>query len=287
MNQFFYKDILKQRAELERETAEALSNLTVPADICLMENIRYGADARHVMDVFLPGGDGNHPVLVNIHGGGMVMGTKEQNRRFCIRMAQQGFLVFAPEYRLVPETDCFGQLEDIRQALDEVLRRIPELGGDRDYVYGIGDSAGAWLLLYTCAIGTDPEMAQTMGVSPSALRFRALGFQNGMFYSTRMDKIGLISGSFFGKGFRRKPFAKYLNPAALSGLPPMYLLSGTGDFLKGYTLRYAKVLQKKKACAKLCFYEDDTMAHADTALHPDRPNCRAANEAMLEFFRTI
>lgn len=67
------------------------------------------------MDVYKPVGEVKEPlpIILDVHGGGLIAGRKEQNRNLGIQLARRGYIVFIPDYRLVPETDIFGQISDI------------------------------------------------------------------------------------------------------------------------------------------------------------------------------
>lgn len=57
------------------------------------------------MDVYRPDNDAEkHPIIINIHGGGLIAGRKEQNQNLATWLAKEGYLTFVPDYRLVPET---------------------------------------------------------------------------------------------------------------------------------------------------------------------------------------
>ena len=45
------------------------------------------------------------PVAVMVHGGGLFTGSRSANRAFCEVLARRGFLVFAPDYRLLDAAD--------------------------------------------------------------------------------------------------------------------------------------------------------------------------------------
>lgn len=98
----------KERVHVEQIIRE--QPVLKDADNVTIKTISVRKSLGLTMDVFAPAAvsDEPLPVLVDIHGGGLIAGRKEQNRNFCIRMAQNGYLVFAPDYRLVPETNIFG-----------------------------------------------------------------------------------------------------------------------------------------------------------------------------------
>jgi acetyl esterase/lipase len=115
----------KERVHVEQIIRE--QPVLKDADNVTIKTISVRKSLGLTMDVFAPAAvsDEPLPVLVDIHGGGLIAGRKEQNRNFCIRMAQNGYLVFAPDYRLVPETNIFGQISDVLEAL---CHRRPRLG---------------------------------------------------------------------------------------------------------------------------------------------------------------
>ena len=47
-----------------------------------------------------------------------------------IQLARRGYIVFIPDYRLVPETDIFGQISDILDALAVIEAKAAEFGGN-------------------------------------------------------------------------------------------------------------------------------------------------------------
>lgn len=84
------------------------------------------------MDVYKPVGEVKEPlpIILDVHGGGLIAGRKEQNRNLGIQLARRGYIVFIPDYRLVPETDIFGQISDILDALAVIEAKAAEFGGN-------------------------------------------------------------------------------------------------------------------------------------------------------------
>ena len=175
MEKIFYK----QRADFERSSAARDKELTFPEDVCETKDIRYSEDAcdAHRMDIFRPKGREQEilPVIVNIHGGGLVLGNKEYNRFYCARLSEQGFLVYSLEYRLVPDCTIFDQLSDLSLAMEAVRERLSRDQGDVEHVYAVADSGGACLLTYFAAMQNNRELADAAQITPSKLPLRALG----------------------------------------------------------------------------------------------------------------
>ena len=231
---------------------------------------------------------GNH---FDIHGGGFLLGRKEANRLFAADMCRRGFVVFCPEYPLVPDTDIFG----IFHALTDCINRIGEIaesyGGDTSQIYLCGDSAGAHICVYLAAMQRNADVAGAAGVDRIRYEIKALGLQSGMFYTTLPDQVGMFLPSMiYGKDRKKNPFfTKYAVPdvpGIAQSLPPCFVVTARGDFLRNYSRRFAAAL--KKNGAKYMFLdmdEEEKLPHAFAAMLPETAAAQKANAAMTEFFR--
>ncbi len=60
------------------------------------------ADGKDLLDVYMPEGAENVPVIVFFHGGALRFGTKNQGRSVAARLVPQGIGIVAANYRLSP-----------------------------------------------------------------------------------------------------------------------------------------------------------------------------------------
>lgn len=282
----------KQSETLDRWLEKREREQIFPEGVCLTADVPYRNDgaACHKMDIYQPKeGPRPHPVLINLHGGGFLLGRKEVNRLFCAGLCLRGFLVFCPEYPLAPGQTLFTVFRDVSAAIDRICEIAPSYGGDTNRLYLCGDSAGAQLCVYLAAMQNVPELARAAGVTPPRTRIRALGLQSGMFYTDRFDKIGLfLPNSIYGKGWRKHPFRPYINPehpALLRGLPPCFLVTAKGDFLRHYSQKFAAALRQSGNPLQFLDLEaDHDLPHAFAAMIPETPEAQTANTAMAAFF---
>ena len=277
----------KQERQLEAWMAKRQQEHPLPGDVTMTPDVPCGAGQR--MDVFRPkDAEGVLPVLVDLHGGGFLLGKKEVNRLFCADMAKRGFLVFCPEYPLAPEADLFAILRSLTASLDDIAEKLPEYGGDGESFFLCGDSAGAWLCVYLAALQGSQALRETAGVAGSRLPIRAIGLQSGMFYTTKRDKIGLfLPPSIYGKGWKKHPFRPYMDPEdpeILRALPPCFLTTSAGDFLRGYSRQFAAALKRAGADHAFQGFLTKSLPHAFAAMLPEREECRQVNDAMAAWF---
>lgn len=290
MKKIFYK----QRADFERSTAARDKELTFPEDVCETKDIRYSEDAcdAHRMDIFRPKGREQEilPVIVNIHGGGLVLGSKEFNRFYCAKLSEQGFLVYSLEYRLVPDCTIFDQLSDLSLAMEAIRERLSRDQGDAEHVYAVADSGGACLLTYFAAMQNNRELADAAQITPSKLPLRALGLISGMFYTTGFDQIGLFLPKYlYGRNYKKGAFAPYVNPehpAVVGSLPPCYLVTSKKDHLQRYTLRFKQALADNQVPYRLQnFCKNPQLTHAFSVFFPFLKESDESIQSMVDFLR--
>ena len=297
MNYLIAKLILKERAKFNEENKEmlTLAETQLPPGCCMCTDVPFAGchgspSPEKRMDVFYPAdGDSIYPAIINIHGGGLVMGRKEFNRRFCLELCRRGFAVISLEYRLVPEVDVFRQFDDVARGMDQALEVLPRFHGDPGQVFVATDSAGAFLSVYVCAMRKAPALAEAAHVRPPGLDVKALGLVSGTFYTCRMDKIGLsMPTSLYGEHYKKSAFYPYTNPEhpdIIQNLPPCYLITSHDDMLQRYTLDFANALRKNNAPYSLINYpKDKRLTHAFSVFHPELDVSQEAIDGMTDYF---
>ena len=292
MKDVMVETFYKQRAEFNEMTAEREKTFIFPDDVVEYKDVAYieDNDKAHCLDIFCKEGRTGEtlPVIVDVHGGGMVLGNKEFNRHYCALISSMGYLVFSIEFRLVPEVRAFEQYEDLSRAMDYIKEIIPKYCGNPERVYAIADSGGANLLTYATAMRKSKALAEAARVTPTTLDIKALGLISGMFYTTKFDKIGLFMPKYlYGKDYKKSAFAPYTNPEhpdIVSSLPPCYLVTSQNDNLQHYTLNFEKALTKQGIPHKLVNYpENKRMTHAFSVFEPFWEKSIESTKDMLKF----
>ena len=290
---YLHHIFMKERENFNRLTEEHLQKHPLPKDVTCVPDIPYLKDGNpaQCLDVYrcYPRFDDlKLPAIINIHGGGMIMGNKEFNRCFCGYLSRMGYVVFSLEYRLVPEVTVFEQLQDIADAMKFLEKIMSEYHADPEQVYLVGDSAGAWLSVYTVAMQKNPHIAQIAGVNPSFLNTCALSLISGMFYTTRRDSIGMFLPKYlYGSDYRHIEFTPYINPEHFEiaqSLPPCQLITSKNDKWRSYSLDYAATLKQNGINCVLEDYDGgQELSHAFSVFHPELEKSQDVIRSITDF----
>jgi acetyl esterase/lipase len=98
------------------------------------------------------------PTLLQVHGGGWVIGDKkEQGRPLMLHLAKKGWVCFAPNYRLSPKATFPDHLIDVKRAIAWVREHGHEYGADPGFLVLTGGSAGGHLTALAALTQNDPE----------------------------------------------------------------------------------------------------------------------------------
>ena len=282
MGNILTKQFYRQRKDFEDSCAGRDAGLTFPEGVRCSTDIAYADDGikAHVLDIYRPEDSQEKilPVIINVHGGGLIIGNKEFNRYFCALLCKKGFLVYSIEYRLIPDCLIYDQISDVFMAMDYIKERLAADGGDSSHVYMAGDSGGACLITYVNAIQNSTNIARAANVTPSGLRINALGLISGMFYTSRFDKIGLFLPKYL-----------YVNPEnreLLNSLAPVWLVTSHNDFLRRYTTDFEKALTRAEREHELVvFPKNKKLTHAFSVFEPFMPESGAVIDMMVEYLR--
>jgi acetyl esterase/lipase len=117
----------------------------VVRDIAYLPDTSY-ADNKDKLDLYLPEGRTNVPVIVSYYGGALMNGDKKQQTFIGQRFAAAGFATAVVNYRLSPAVRHPAHVQDAAASFAWVKRNIAKYGGNPDQVFVIGHSAGAYLV---------------------------------------------------------------------------------------------------------------------------------------------
>lgn len=281
-------------ARFRRKTDLRITEKEIPIGlskgVSVIRDVPYLKDGNraHLLDIYSPiTYEDEIPVIVYIHGGGFESGSKDLTRHFCMKLSNYGFLVFSLEYRLCPETNVYGQLQDIAAALHYVDKMGPKFRGIPGMIHMAGDSAGAFLAIYTAAIQRNPVLARAAEVRPCYLEIKSLALISGMYYIQKMP--GYVQRRVLGMNYKQHPFYPYLDasrPILGLSIPECMLITSKKDKHNFQTRDLAEALCKWETPSILKDYgSEPSLFHAFCVSDPERPESRMVIHDIVTFFR--
>jgi len=116
-------------------------------------NIVYGkiGDTELKLDIARPKvGDGPFPVVVILHGGGFVGGSKDQLSKTLEVLAGRGYVAVAPTYRVAPKDPFPAAVEDCKATVRFLRANARTYKINEDRIGVVGFSAGGYM---ACMLG--------------------------------------------------------------------------------------------------------------------------------------
>ena len=211
------------------------------------------SDDKHRGDLIVPRDELRGGLILYLHGGGYVCGSREYAKGFAsVLSAECGMKVVSLEYRLAPENPYPAALEDAYEAYCEIL----EKGLEPEKLILAGESAGGGLAFALCLKLRDegkPLPAGIIAISPwcdltlsgesyhknkeadPSITLPRLSFfadcYVGAYPPEEIAKIKKISAE--PKGDEEKKRDPYVSPifANLEGMPPSLIFAGEDELL--------------------------------------------------------
>ncbi|WP_052206944.1 alpha/beta hydrolase [Sinomonas humi] len=210
------------------------------------------------------------PLVLWIHGGAFVGGSKEELSGYFQMIAAQGYTVAAPRYSLAPKHHYPTPLRQIGEALAFLEGNAARLRLDPDRIVIAGDSAGAHIAAQIATLVSTPGYSRLVGVPAPLDRQRLLGLilACGPYDLSLADDTDtpadavLIKTSLWAYSGKRKfmdevslapwSITNYLTP----GFPPTLITVGNADPLRAHSERLAEALSKVGLEPETVFWPD-------------------------------
>lgn len=291
----FFRPILKFFwKENEKNDFKRINMQTPAAGIRQKNNLPYLADDmnEHTLDVYFPENTrGKLPVIIDIHGGGWMAGSKEINKNYCLDLAAHGYCVFNLNYRLAGKYRFKDQIEDIFAAIEWIYNAAENYPADMKNCFLTGDSAGGHLAFCITAISNSFILRQDFCISQPLIKFRAVGA-----VSPAADLISpnLIMNinlpELLGRNCRDSQYLKYMDvdKIGVKNMPPFYIVTSSGDFLHSHSYKMKRTLDRLHVENKLHDFKGKYMGrklpHVFSVLDPTPSYSKECIDEMLKFF---
>lgn len=243
-----------------------------PTGVVTRADERYGAQPHETFDLHRPAdADEPLPVVVWVHGGGWVAGSKEELADYFRLVAGDGCAVVAPAYTPAPRGRYPEPLRQIAAAVRHVSTHADDLGLDAGRIVVAGDSAGAQIAAQLATLVTSPAYADRVGVAPpiDAARLCGVVLACGPYDVARLG-VGagpavrrLVRAVLWAYSGRRRyerdrtfATANVLDHVT-AGFPPALITVGNGDPLREHSHLLAQRLGDLGCAPQTLFFPDD------------------------------
>lgn len=212
------------------------SMIPFPSGVNQICDLSYGPHGKwNLLDVYHPLGRKDCPIIVNIHGGGFVYGTKEVYKRYCMDLARRGFAVVNVNYRLAPRWKFPTPMEDIHRVMQWVMQESHWFG-DSHNVFMVGDSAGAQLASQYAAMLTNPKYMTRFGLEKNAhdIQLKAVGLNCGLYdmKTVASNHRKNLELDYLGRKISGDDPRLDVMGAITAAFPPAHITTACHDFLR-------------------------------------------------------
>lgn len=232
------------------------------------------------------------PVLLHLHGGGLVVGTASDDVAAAAQ-AGPGWAVASVDYRLAPEHPYPAAVEDAYAALVWLAAQAGDLGLDPARVVVTGVSAGGGLAAALALLARDrggPALAGQLLVCPmlddrddsaSGHQMAGVGTWDRTANATAWAAyLGAAAGGPATPGY-----AAAARADRLDGLPPAYVDVGSAETFRDECVQYAARLWSHGGDAELHVWPGG--CHGFDGLVPDAPVARDARHARARWLARL
>jgi acetyl esterase/lipase len=280
----------------EERDNKILSEQVLPENIVEIANIPYINDGQngHLLDIYYPENmERPFPVIIDIHGGGFLYGDKKLNKLYNYHLAKNGFIIFNLNYRLAfNETKIPGQIHDIINALNWIEENMELYPADKQKIYLMGESAGAYLATMAVIISGSEELKNIFNTPNLNLQINAIAIIGGLM-ELEHSSIGYwgMRSMVLENGYEKQKYYQKLilkNLKEIINLPPVFLTTNGDDELEFMTLYFEKIL-KKNSMEYLYYHisknKEKRLGHMFNVFYPNWEESIKLNNMMLEYLR--
>ena len=268
------------------------------------KNISFGSDGKFTaMDIYYPKSDEKLPVLVNVHGGGVVRGDKALRSGISRFFASNGWFVANINYRRAPKWKFPSATEDTINALNFVNTLGDKYNIDLKRIVLVGDSAGGFYASHAMAAITDEALRKGLNLPEyKGEKIKALVAFCAPFnllkcvdrkspFNVAFDIANCMFDTSFKKGdtIGDFPAKKYINVLDFinKDFPKTFIVEAVNDAFCGGQM---EDMLKKLAEFNIetDFYVADTEGDGHcTHLHPKKMGSPKCRERVVEFLERV
>ncbi len=229
-----------------RAGLEAAPHPDLPPMAEIRDVAAHGPAGSIPLRLYRPTTEPHPPVLVYLHGGGLVMGSNHSFEPLARELARaSGAVVIAVDYRLAPESPPPAQFDDAYAATEWVVAHADALGIDASRLAVVGDSAGGSLAAAVALAARDhrgPRICAQVLIYPGLDRDMGAASIVSMPDAPMLrhdDIVYMHELVDRGAGAPHDPYQIPSYADDLSDLPPAVVITAECDPIRDWGERYA------------------------------------------------
>lgn len=267
----------------------------VRAGVEVIPDLVYEAQSGALLDIYVPvDADDSMPVVLWIHGGGYVGGSKDSRKDYAMTLAYDGYIVANMDYGLAPQQLYPGPIFQANAALDYLQQHAADFGGDMSRIFIGGDSAGAQIASQLSAVISNSALANEMGIQPAvgSENLRGALLYCGLYNMETVGDTGFPNIDYFLNVYTgTTAYQTYENIHELSTVrhltpdfPAAFVSVGDGDPLAPQSAELAGLLQAAGVEVETVFFDgtDKNLQH-EFQYALDTLDAQETFEQMLDF----
>ncbi|MFA6688515.1 MAG: alpha/beta hydrolase [Sphaerochaetaceae bacterium] len=272
----------------------------IRAGVSAWVDVPYGDTSKsEILDVYRPmHTDAKLPLIIWVHGGAYIAGSKEQSVPYVVMLADKGFVTATINYQVAPKGKYPLPVEQTAKAYRYLMDNAEAYGIDTDLVFLAGDSAGAQIAAQFLVAQTSLDYAMKAGLpqvvdDPRTLR-GALLFC-GPYDITKFDSMGenttlsrvmeAIARLYLGaKDWRNSEQARFASVIGFvtADFPPTFLTDGDSFSFLDHAEELDARLRSLGVESQLVAYPDAGLGH-EYQFSMDLPQALETFDAVVSF----
>lgn len=240
--------------------------LEIQEEVAVVKNLVYSESKDAQLDIYHPADvDESLPLVLWIHGGGYVGGSKDSRQDYGMALAHEGYVVANIDYALAPEQLYPGPVFQANEALAFLEEYVHLYGGDFSRVFFGGDSAGAQIASQLAAAVSNESLADDMNFEPAITADAVKGvlLMCGLYNMDTVRATGFQNIDVFLSAYTGvTPFESFAAIDQLSTVqhitedyPPAFITVGDADPFASQSKELATALRENGVAADALFFD--------------------------------